>query len=159
MCCVNGRPIMRWLHGSLNSTELLTYYFIDDVVMAVQCTNTNVGCYISRSCVRIFLYADDIMLIAPSVEGLHKLLTVCEKVLNEIDMQKNFKKSKCLRFGARYNCNCADLTLQNGNTVDWADSCRYLGVYLVSAQSFRCSFHEARASFYRAFNGIRGCCP
>jgi len=63
---------------------------------------------------------------------------------------------KSLRFGARYNCNCADLTLQNGDRVDWADSCRYVGVYLVGAQSFRCSFHEARASFYRAFNGIFG---
>jgi len=50
----------------------------------------------------------------------------------------------------------SDFTLENGDRVDWADSCRYLGVYLVSAQSFRCSFHEARASFYRAFNGIFG---
>ena len=117
---------------------------------------TNVGCYISSYCVSIFLYADDIILIAPSVEGLQKLLTVCEEALDEIDMQINVKKSKCLRFGARHNYNCADLTLQNGERVDWVDSCRYLGVYLVSAPSFRCSFHEARASFYRAFNGICG---
>jgi len=57
-----------------------------------------------------------------------------------------------------YNCNCADLTLRNSDRVDWANSCRYLGVYLVSAQSCRCSFHEAikRASFYRAFNKIFG---
>ena len=129
--------------------------FIDDVVTAVQ--RTNVGCYISSYCVSVlFSYADDIILIAPSVEGLQKLLTVCEEVLDEIDMQINVTKSKCLRFGARYNCNCADLTLQNGDRVDWADSCRYLGVYLVSALSFRCSFHVARASFYRAFNGIFG---
>jgi len=71
--------------------------FIDDVVMAVQ--RTNVGCYISRYCVSTFLYVDDIILIAPSVEGLQKLLTVFEEVLDEIDMQINVKKSKCLRFG------------------------------------------------------------
>ena len=65
-------------------------------------------------------------------------------------------KSIGIGVGARYNCNCANLTLQNGDRVDWTDSCRYLGVYLVGAQSFRCSFHEARASFYRAFNGIFG---
>jgi len=77
--------------------------FIDDIFMAVQ--RTDVGCYISCYCVSIFLHADDIILIAPSVEGLQKLLTVCEEVLNEIGMQINVKKSKCLRFGARYNCN------------------------------------------------------
>ena len=71
-------------------------------------------------------------------------------------MQINVTKSRCLRFGARSNCNCADLTLQDGDRVDLADSCRYLGVYLVSAQSFRYSSHEARASFYRSFNGIFG---
>ena len=81
---------------------------------------------------------------------------MCEKALVAIDMQINVNKSKCLRFGARYNCSCAAITLLNGDQVQWTDSCRYLGVYFVSAQSFRCSFHEARASFYRACNGIFG---
>ena len=54
------------------------------------------------------LMNDDIILIAPSVEGFQKLLTVCEEALDENDMQINVKKSKCLRFGARYNCNCTD---------------------------------------------------
>jgi len=104
------------------------------------------------------LMNDDIILIAPSVEGFQKLLTVCEEALDENDMQINVKKSKCLRFGARYNCNCADLTLQNGDRVDWVDSCRYLGVYLglVSAPSFRCSFHEARANFTEHLMGSLG---
>lgn len=147
----------RLLAGVRQGGVLSPYFFaifIDDIVLAVN--RTNVGCYISGKCVSIILYADDIILIAPSVEGLQKLLTVCEKALVAIDMQINVNKSKCLRFGARYNCSCAAITLLNGDQVQWTDSCRYLGVYFVSAQSFRCSFHEARASFYRACNGIFG---
>jgi len=142
-------PTTSWSQTRRGTITAFFVIFIDDVVMAVQ--RTNVSCYISSYCVSIFF-----ILIAPSVEGLQKLLTVCEEVLDEIDMQINVKKSKCLRFGARHNCNCADLTLQNGERVDWVDSCRYLGVYLVSAPSFRCSFHEARASLNKAFNGIFG---
>ena len=39
--------------------------FIDSVVDEVKATG--VGCYLSSVCVSIFLYADDILLIAPSV--------------------------------------------------------------------------------------------
>jgi len=91
--------------------------FIDDIVLAVK--RTNVGCYISGYCVSIFLYAN-IILIVPSVEGLQKLLTVCEEASDAIDIQINVNKSKCLRFCARYNC---------GDRVEWVDSCRYVGVY------------------------------
>ena len=42
--------------------------FIDGIVDKVQ--SLNVGCYISTMCCCIFLYADDILLLAPSVSGL-----------------------------------------------------------------------------------------
>jgi hypothetical protein len=128
--------------------------FIDDIVLLIK--KTNVGCYMSGICACIFLYADDILLVAPSVEGLQTLLTVCEDALIATDMRINVKKSMCMRFGARYNFECANLKLRNGDQLMWTTCCRYLGVYLISARSFKCSFEEARAKFYRAFNSIFG---
>jgi len=39
------------------------------------------------------LYADDIILLAPLVSALEKLLTVCEKELTWMDMAINMEKS------------------------------------------------------------------
>ena len=128
--------------------------FINDIVSVVE--KTNVGCYVSSVCVGIILYADDIVLLAPSVEGLQILLSVCEEFLSSLDMKINVKKSCCIRFGIRHDYDCANLVLCNGGQLPWSTNCRYLGVYLISAKSFRCSFEKARAKFYRAFNGIFG---
>jgi len=64
--------------------------FIDSVVDRVKATG--VGCYLFSECVSIFLYADDILLIAPSVTALQTLVTACENELTHIDMRINEKK-------------------------------------------------------------------
>jgi len=45
----------------------------------------------------IVLYADDILLLAPSVCELDALLKVCERELTLLDMAINFKKSRYIR--------------------------------------------------------------
>ena len=147
----------RLVAGVRQGGVLSPYFFaiyIDCVVDKIN--RTNVGCYISGICTCIFLYADDIILMAPSVEGLQRLLTVCEDELITLDMKINVKKSVCIRFGARYDHECANLRLRSGDVLKWTVSCRYLGIYLVSARSFKCCFDVARAKFYRAFNSIFG---
>jgi len=49
------------------------------------------------------LYADDILIIAPSVNELHHLVNICELELAALDMLTNAKKSCCLRIGRRHN--------------------------------------------------------
>ena len=94
--------------------------------------------------------------MAPSVFGLQKLLWACEEELNFLDMQINIKKSVCLRFGNRPKASCAPIMTFGGCEIRWVDSSRYLGVFFTSAQSFRCSFEQSRAKFYKAFNAIYG---
>jgi len=65
--------------------------FIDGIVNKIK--DANVGCYLSTVCVSIFLYADDILLIAPSVSGLQTLVNICEIELMNVDMSINVKKS------------------------------------------------------------------
>ena len=61
--------------------------FIDNLVDKVKASA--VGCYLLSFCVSIFLYADDILLIAPSVSALQKMLIACETELQLLDMQIN----------------------------------------------------------------------
>ena len=63
-------------------------------------------------CVSIFLYADDIILLCPSVNGLQRLLRVCERAIEDIDMKINASKTVCMRIGPRscllYTSDAAD---------------------------------------------------
>ena len=81
---------------------------------------------------------------------------MCENELVQLDMQINVKKSMCIRFGPRFDHECAELISIHGGTLKWVSSCRYLGVYLVSARLFKCSFDQAKSKFFRAFNSIYG---
>ena len=133
-------------------SPVLFSIFIDDIVYKVK--SANVGCYLSNICVSIFLYADDILLIAPTVTGLQTLLAVCEQELLELDMKLNVAKSICIRFGEQFEAVCSDIVSAQGGNLQWVDSCRYLGVYFISGRVFRCSFHNAKCSFFRSFNAI-----
>ena len=59
-----------------------------------------------------FLYADDILLVAPSVSSLQRILSLCEAELELLDMRVNTKKSSCIRFGPRFYLNAT--TLRSG---------------------------------------------
>jgi Reverse transcriptase (RNA-dependent DNA polymerase) len=102
----------------------------------------------------IVLYADDIILIAPTVTGLQCLINVCESEIVKLDMRINVCKSMCIRFGSKFDKPCSELTSIHGDTFKWVDSCRYLGVHSVSGRTFKCSFDQVKSKFVRAFNAI-----
>ena len=76
---------------SIKSTIFALY--IDDVVKHLN----------YRQRLFIVLYADDILILAPSVCELQRLLDACESELNWLDMAVNSKKSCCMRIGPRYD--------------------------------------------------------
>jgi len=102
----------------------------------------------------ILLYADDILLIAPSVTSLQQLLNICEQELEWLDMSPNAKKSTCIRIGPRFNANCCYIVTRDGRELAWTNVVRYLGIFIESASCFKCSLDNAKRSFYRSFNGI-----
>jgi len=64
---------------------------------------SDVGCRVKWACVSILMYADDILLLAPTVSALQRLLNVCQCELQYLDMAINAKKSVCTRFGRVIN--------------------------------------------------------
>ena len=69
--------------------DLYDYYIVIYIVDVYVC-KPNSKLYIT-------LYADDIILIAPTITSLEKLLHNCELELSRLDMVINFKKSSHLR--------------------------------------------------------------
>ena len=62
-------------------------------------------------------------------------------------MRINVNKSICMRFGQRFDIQCANLITASGNELKWVEERRYLGVYLVSARQFKCSWQTQSARF------------
>ena len=99
---------------------------------------------------------DDILIIAPSVCELQRLLSICEVELEWLDMSINVKKSCCIRIGQRCDAVCAAITTSNGSSLPWVNELRYLGIYIVQSRKFKCSLNFAKRSCYRSLNAIFG---
>ena len=64
-----------------------------------------------------FMYADDIILLAPSVSALQRFLCVCETELQWLDMSINVNKSACI-----HHLFCLR---PSSFTVWWRNVCKY----------------------------------
>jgi len=82
--------------GGVLSPYLFAVY-VDDLIASVE--HTRFGCFYKSTCISIVMYADDILLLSPSITALQDLLHVCENVLNFLDLYINPKKSVCMRIG------------------------------------------------------------
>jgi len=105
-----------------------------------------------NSCVKrlfIVIYADDILLIAPSVTDLEHLLRMCEIELNFLDMAINSSKSCCMRIDPRCGISCANISTRDGRTLSWVSELRYLwGIFIVKSRNFKCSLSNAKCNFF-----------
>ena len=113
-------------------SPILFGIYIDGLVKLVN--ESSIGCKIGACCTGIVLYADDIILLAPSLHGLQSLISICESEFNFLCMAVNASKSACLCFGPRYNIQCVNMMV-SGTVFHWVSSVRYLGVYLESSHT------------------------
>ena len=111
-----------------------------------------------ENCFYTILYADDILLLAPSVTLLERLLHDCEYVLNWLDMAINFKKSFCLHIGQRHDMQCASISSFSGQVIPWTTEIRYLGVYIVCSRIFKCSLDNSQKLHGYIQTVVLSCC-
>ena len=111
------------------------------------------GCKLSMLNLGSFLYADDLILLAPSVSELQTMVSICCEEFGKIDLALNVNKSACIRIGKRCYEKCEPITTAQGN-IAWCDKVTYLGMDIVSATKFTCCFDRLKAKFYSSFNSI-----
>jgi len=78
----------------------------------------------------IVLYADDILLMAPSLSELQRLFSVCESELKWLDLCINTKKTCCMRIGLQHDVKCSNIVTSDGLALPWVDEIRYLGIFI-----------------------------
>ena len=134
--------------GGVLSPTLFSLY-VDE--MLKKCNKR--GCLIHGISVCALMYADDIVFMSPSVSDLQYLLDLCCHELSLLDLQINPSKSVAIRVGPRFMNKCIKLSILNVG-IPWASEAKYLGIYILSATKFKCSFEKTKAKFYRAANSI-----
>jgi len=70
--------------------------------------------------------------MSPSVNELQYIVYMCEQELIKLDLLVNVKKSCCMRIGKWHDTKCASILCADGMLLDWVDSIRYLGVFIVA---------------------------
>ena len=83
------RPGKGTRQGGVLSSTLFKIY-IDDVISII--TNDGIGCHNRHVSFAIPVYADDILILAPSVSSLQTFVDLCCKELTLLGMEINSKK-------------------------------------------------------------------
>jgi len=92
-------------------SPLLFSIFIDEILSEL--SNSKLGCFLHGRCLNRFLYADDLLLLSPTVCDLQLLFDKCSSILDELDLQINPEKSCCLRIGNRCGALCSPIVVNN----------------------------------------------
>ena len=115
----------------------------------------NYGCKIGLQNANIIVYADDIVLLSPSISGLQILLNEAVHVTSQIGLKFNPQKCKHLLFRATGKCILAEPVLSIlGEKLERVQSFKYLGFILTYNLCNSEDINRARSTFYSNFNNL-----
>ena len=126
--------------------------YMDDLV--VQLRASGVGCYITDIFIACVLYADDVCLLAPSRTAMQRLLDICSSYAESWCIKYNEKKTKLMYFGKNFKTFTSGPITLNAAPLEMVDRYKYLGVTILTSNSFLCSAERPRSAFFRSANSI-----
>lgn len=119
----------------------------------VNLRQNDIGCHILNMYYGCLLYADDILLLSPSIKGLQLMLDICFRTACDLSLQFNCNKSHCMVVGKAVAVKLQSMLL--GDThIHWSQSIKYLGVYVTSGKTLKFDVSPMKRAFYAACNSI-----
>lgn len=111
--------------GGLTSPDLFNVY-INDLIVRLR--STGIGCHMAGECINNLSYADDMVLLSPSIKGLRSLLRICEHYANEHGLRYNTSKTFMMVLKAGKGPeNIPELKWSDGSVIEVVKSFKYLG--------------------------------
>ena len=116
--CTNGVK-----QGGVLSPILFALY-IDDLLIELR--ENGSGCHINSMFCGAFSYADDIVLLAPTVNSLNSMVNTCQNYSTKYDILFNPTKSQLITFSVKKK-SFAPTIIINNSTVPIVQSVKHLG--------------------------------
>ena len=110
-------------------SPVLFCVFMDNLLNKLE--NAGIGCWLGNSYFGAIGYADDLMILSPTVGGLKKMLNICEKFGDEYGVQYNATKTVCLLYSRQRDTQKPVIKFC-GTEVKWVDNVKHLGSMLSS---------------------------
>jgi Reverse transcriptase (RNA-dependent DNA polymerase) len=105
------------------------------------------------------LYADDIIIIILStiLTELQRQLNACEKRADLAWHVYKYKKSRVVcALVTVWTSKCSPIVTLNDYSLPWVNELRYLGIFITSLRTFKCSLDCAKRAYYRSLNASFG---
>ena len=118
--------------------------------------NTQTGCNFGGVMINHLMYADDLVILSPSVKGLPPLLDICDVYGQNHDIVFNHDKTICMYIpsGNCYYLNMPVVVL-NGIRLAFVRTYKYLGTVMTCDNADDANMRRQRGICYARANGIR----
>ena len=100
-------------------------------------------------------YADDLAILSPSLNGLQKLVEVCEQFGKDFDVTFNPNKSECIAFSRNGNSVCKSDIYLDGKPLGWTKCVKHLGNYIMDNLSEQNEVKRKLSDFIASVNYVR----
>ena len=111
--------------GSINSPGFFSIY-LDVLLQTLH--DSGLGCYVGSRYAGSFGYADDAILLSPTVSGLQKMINICERFGIDYHVSFNSSKTYCIKFSNNSKTSeCNKSVYMNGEKLQWKKTIKHLG--------------------------------
>ena len=150
-----GKTVSPWISISCGIRQggvlspILFCVYVDNVLIAL----SGYGCTMNSLSCGSFMYADDLILLSPSISELKVMVQICCNELQALNLKLNTQKSCCLRIGKNFFAKCPSISTNSGN-IPWVNEAKYLGLTILSGKRFKISLVQTKCKFYSCFNEL-----
>lgn len=116
--------------GGITSPTLFNLY-INKLIEEL--SDAGVGCSIDGTLVNNISYADDMVLLCPSISALNKLVDICERFAVAHGLRYNTTKTKLLVFKAGNKSYKVPPVMLNGVPIEQINTFKYLGHWVTES--------------------------
>ena len=136
--------------GGILSPFLFNVYMDD---LSTRLNKLNIGCTVGYIRINHIMFADDLVLISPSTQGMSKLLSECQRYGIECDIMFNPKKSAVMFIKPEFmkNAKLPDFDINN-ETIDVVKQYLYLGHIICDSLSDDLDIARQRKKIYAQGN-------
>jgi len=131
-------------------SPLLFNVYVDELIESLSASGCR--CHIGRMFYGCIMYADDLLLLSPTLTGLQSMFHVCDSYAEDHNLVFNVKKTCCAVIG-KHRSVIRRLVLAE-QAVPWTDRLRYLGVSFTCSNTLDVDVSPVRRNFYAACNSI-----